>query len=71
MTFSPNNKQTNKQTHEQQDPKDLPYMQRPGGAPDGSDLKKGGGMKFSFGAKKKAAEKPAPEPEKKKNWWTL
>mmetsp|Transcript_28346 Transcript_28346/g.35052 ORF Transcript_28346/g.35052 Transcript_28346/m.35052 type:complete len:151 (+) Transcript_28346:142-594(+) len=47
----------------------LPYMQRPGGKPDDSDLKpkKGG---FSFGGKKKAAE-PVAEPEKKKNWWTL
>merc|ERR1740133_773633 len=43
--------------------KDLPYMQRPGGSADDSDIKgkKKGGNKFSFG-KKKAA--PAPEPVK-------
>lgn len=51
------------------DPRELPYMQRPGGAPDDSDLKKGGGV-FSMFGKKKAAE-PEPEPEKKTNWWTL
>ena len=56
------------------DPKDLPYMQRAGGAADDSDLK--GGKKkamptfFKMGGAKKKAE-PAPEPEKKKNWWTL
>ncbi len=49
------------------DPKDLPYMQRPGGSADDGDLKKGG---FSFFGKKKKAE-PEPEPEKKNNWWTL
>lgn len=45
-------------------PKDLPYMQRPGGSADDSDIKgkKKGGM-FSFGKKK---AEPAPEPEKKK-----
>jgi hypothetical protein len=44
--------------------KDLPYMQRPGGSADDSDIKgkKKGGM-FSFGKKK---AEPAPEPEKKK-----
>lgn len=54
------------------DPSQLPYMQRPGGMPDDSDLKqkkKGGGM-FSFGKKKVEPVAP-PEPEKKKNWWTL
>jgi hypothetical protein len=50
------------------DPKDIPYMQRPGGAPDDSDLKKGGGL-FSMFNKKKP--EPEPEPEKKTNWWTL
>lgn len=50
------------------DPKELPYMQRPGGAPDDSDLKKGGGMFGMFNKKKPEAE---PEPEKKTNWWTL
>mmetsp|Transcript_26507 Transcript_26507/g.41118 ORF Transcript_26507/g.41118 Transcript_26507/m.41118 type:complete len:155 (-) Transcript_26507:75-539(-) len=55
------------------DPSQLPYMQRPGGMPDDSDLKKTkkGGFSFNFGGKKKVEEPPAPEPEKKKNWWTL
>jgi len=56
------------------DPKDIPYMQRPGGKPDDSDLKKGGGG-GSFGGifgKKKAPPKPEPKVEEKKtNWWTL
>ena len=53
------------------DPKDIPYMQRPGGMPDDSDLKKGKSKPlFSFGGKKKKAETPPPEP-KKKNFWTL
>jgi len=54
--------------------KDLPYMQRPGGSADDSDLKggkkKSGPTFFKMGASKKKAA-PAPEPEKKKNWWTL
>mmetsp|Transcript_44437 Transcript_44437/g.68021 ORF Transcript_44437/g.68021 Transcript_44437/m.68021 type:complete len:157 (-) Transcript_44437:65-535(-) len=52
------------------DPKEIPYMQRPGGSADDSDIgaKKSGGL-FAFGKKKEAA--PAPEPEKKQNWWTL
>mmetsp|Transcript_1253 Transcript_1253/g.2718 ORF Transcript_1253/g.2718 Transcript_1253/m.2718 type:complete len:157 (+) Transcript_1253:152-622(+) len=49
---------------------DVPYMQRPGGMPDDSDLlpkKKGG---FSFGKKKAAPQKAAaPAPKKKKNWF--
>ena len=49
--------------------KDLPYMQRPGGSPDDSDIKKGG-FSFNFFGKKKEPE-PEPEPEKKNNWWTL
>jgi hypothetical protein len=52
-------------------PKDLPYMQRPGGMPDDSDLKKPNPFSnmFSFGGKRKVDE---PEPEEKKtNWWTL
>lgn len=57
------------------DAKEIPYMQRPGGMPDDSDLKKGGksgGGMFGFMQKKKAPEPvPEPEPEKKKNWWTL
>merc|ERR1711990_1151009 len=48
--------------------KEIPYMQRQGGSADDSDLNKGGGL-FSFFGKKK--EEPAPEPEKKNNWWTL
>jgi hypothetical protein len=51
--------------------KEIPYMQRPGGAADDSDLAKGGGGFFNFG-KKAAAKKPEPEPVKKStNWWTL
>ena len=53
-------------------PKEIPYMQRPGGSADDSDIAKGKGLfgGFSFGGKKKEA---APEPEEKKstNWWTL
>lgn len=48
--------------------KDLPYMQRPGGVADDSDIKKKGG--FSLFGKKKAPE-PEPEPEKKKNFWNF
>jgi len=44
-------------------------MQRPGGMPDDSDLKKKSKPLFSFGGKKKA-ETPPPEP-KKKNFWTF
>mmetsp|Transcript_6800 Transcript_6800/g.16570 ORF Transcript_6800/g.16570 Transcript_6800/m.16570 type:complete len:155 (-) Transcript_6800:1255-1719(-) len=51
------------------DPKDLPYMQRPGGSADDSDIKKGAGGFFNFG-KKKAAPEPEPEPPKK-NFWTF
>jgi hypothetical protein len=52
-------------------PKDLPYMQRPGGSADDEDLKKNKGG-FSFFGKKTAKEpEPAPTPEKKTNWWTL
>jgi len=52
------------------DPKDIPYMQRPGGMADDSDLKKPSPFASMFGGKKKA---PEPEPEQKKgtNWWTL
>ena len=56
------------------DPKDIPYMQRAGGSADDADLKKGkgGGMFGMFGGAKKAKKpEPAPEPEKKTNWWTL
>jgi len=53
------------------DKKELPYMQRPGGSADDSDLgsKKKGLFNFSFGKKKKEPE-PEPEP-KKKNPWTF
>lgn len=51
------------------DPKDLPYMQRPGGSVDDSDLSKKKGGFFNFGKKKKEPE-PEPEP-KKKNFWTF
>jgi len=52
--------------------KDLPYMQRPGGSADDSDLggKKKGLFNFSFGKKKKEPE-PEPEPPKKKSPWTF
>merc|ERR1719276_159432 len=51
------------------DPKDLPYMQRPGGSADDSDIKGKKGGFFSFGKKK--APEPEPEPEKKKNFWSF
>jgi hypothetical protein len=44
--------------------------QRPGGAADDSDLKKGGGPALKLFGKKEKAPAPAPEPPKK-NWWTL
>jgi len=51
--------------------KELPYMQRPGGSADDSDLggKKANPFASLFGKKKE----PEPEPvvEEKKNWWTL
>ena len=50
--------------------KDLPYMQRPGGSADDTDLKKGGGGFFGMFGKKKEPE-PKPEPVKKKNPWTF
>lgn len=57
------------------DKKKIPYMQRPGGSADDSDLSKGGGGGgFSFfggGSKKKKEEAKPAEPEKKQNWWTL
>jgi len=55
------------------DPKDLPYMQRPGGSADDSDIKgkKKGGFSFSFGKGKKKEPEPEPEPVKKKNFWTF
>jgi hypothetical protein len=54
------------------DPKEIPYMQRQGGAPDDSDLKKGGGGGIfgMFGKKKQPEPEPEPEP-KKKNFWTF
>jgi hypothetical protein len=54
------------------DPKEIPYMQRPGGTADDSDIKPNGGFSL-FGTKKTAApEKAAPSPAKKKtSWWTL
>lgn len=50
-------------------PKDLPYMQRPGGSADDSDISKKKGGFFNFGKKKKEPE-PEPEPPKK-NFWTF
>jgi hypothetical protein len=54
------------------DPSQIPYMQRPGGMPDDSDLKKPKNNIFGgiFGKKKAPEPEPAPEPPKK-NWWTL
>ena len=53
---------------------EIPYMQRPGGSPDGADLKGGAKSKgptfVQFGGKKKAPE-PEPVQPKPKNWWTL
>lgn len=43
--------------------------QRPGGAPDDSDLKKSKPLFSMFGKKKEEPKAPV-EPEKK-NWWTL
>jgi len=57
------------------DPSQIPYMQRPGGMPDDSDLKKpakkAGGFNLFGGAKKKAepAKPPVEEKPKKKGWW--
>lgn len=53
------------------DPKDLPYMQRPGGMADDSDLKKASPFGGMFGGNKKKAAAAAPVEEKKPNWWTL
>merc|ERR1712232_1380739 len=47
--------------------KDLPYMQRKGGAADDSDLSKSGGGFFANLFKKKEPE-PEPEPVKKNPW---
>merc|ERR1719444_91960 len=44
--------------------KDLPYMQRPGGQADDSDLKKKSSGGFSFFGKKAAKPEPTPEPER-------
>jgi len=55
------------------DKKDIPYMQRQGGKPDDSDLKKkgsGGGMFGMFG-KKKEEKKPEKVEPPKKNPWTF
>lgn len=49
--------------------KELPYMQRPGGKADDSDLKKASPFANMFGKKKEP--EPEPEPEKSTNWWTL
>ena len=55
------------------DASELPYMQRPGGMADDSDLKKPKNPIANLfgGNKKKAAKDPEPQPEKKPNWWTL
>jgi hypothetical protein len=54
------------------DASEIPYMQRPGGKADNSDLKKpASGLKLPMFGKKPAKPEPVPEPEKKKNWWTL
>lgn len=53
--------------------KDLPYMQRPGGSPDDSDLSSKGGNPLQklfggFGKKEEVVEEEEPP---KTNWWTL
>jgi hypothetical protein len=60
------------------DPSKVPYMQRPGGKADGSDLKKGasgagaGGGFFRFGGPAKKDDTPPSQPPAKNvNWWTL
>eukprot|EP00978_Attheya_sp_CCMP212_P024131 scaffold75427_cov58-Attheya_sp.AAC.2 len=57
------------------DPREIPYMQRKGGMPDDSDLKKvqkkGGMFGGLGGGKKKKPEPVAAPPKKEKNWWTL
>jgi hypothetical protein len=51
------------------DLKEIPYMQRPGGKPDNSDLKPKQGLGNLF---KKKEDPPPAAPEKKNtNWWTL
>ncbi|GKY97225.1 hypothetical protein MPSEU_000680900 [Mayamaea pseudoterrestris] len=52
------------------DPSELPYMQRPGGKPDNSDLKKKNPFGF-FGNTKKKAEAVEAEKPPSTNWWTL
>ena len=53
------------------DPSEIPYMQRPGGKPDNSDLKKGGGFSLFGGKKQKKEPEPKQQEPEKKNWWTL
>jgi hypothetical protein len=53
-------------------PEDIPYMQRPGGKPDNSDLKKSSPFSLFGGAKKATeAKKGDAPPAKGTNWWTL
>jgi len=53
-------------------PEDVPYMQRPGGKPDNSDLKKQPNIFANlFGGNKKKEEEKPPEQPKQTNWWTL
>lgn len=53
--------------------KEIPYMQRPGGAPDDSDLggKKSNPLFGLFAMGKKTKEQIEAVEEKKTNWWTL
>jgi hypothetical protein len=62
------------------DPSQVPYMQRPGGKADGSDLKSGGGTATGLGSffrprgaavAKEEDQSPPPPPQKSVNWWTL
>lgn len=54
------------------DPREIPYMQRPGGMPDDSDLKPKNPLANLFGGNKKLAAKEAePQEKKSTNWWTL
>jgi hypothetical protein len=62
------------------DQSQVPYMQRPGGKADGSDLKSAGGSGTGLGsffqlgggtATKKEDKAPPTPPQKSVNWWTL
>eukprot|EP00590_Aulacoseira_subarctica_P003755 CAMPEP_0172417702 /NCGR_PEP_ID=MMETSP1064-20121228/4223_1 /TAXON_ID=202472 /ORGANISM="Aulacoseira subarctica , Strain CCAP 1002/5" /LENGTH=156 /DNA_ID=CAMNT_0013156193 /DNA_START=92 /DNA_END=559 /DNA_ORIENTATION=- len=55
---------------EVKDLREIPYMQRPGGKPDDSDLKpKSSGIKLPMFAKKPEAKKEPEKPQEKKTNW--